>query len=306
MYQLPKKELNEAYWIFSNRVLLRQIGYGILWFIVSVIWIITIYSFVRFVFGINSANNAQKNIGTASVNYSRRSIPQVIQVTSTDMVALDKNKAIVYILLTNPNTYHAATFDYTVTIAGKDLNYKQAQLMPGEQAYFTINDVAATTTAITVICHVTNTTWEQVNVNDLIATKKPTIKITETVLTPVAISQTNTNQATNTNNNVNANLAPNNINITTTDTITYPYTKLTTSLINQSIIGYHSSRVVAVITNNNSIIGIQEQNLSEFNSYAEKNIQMFWQQRFLANAQVQLFFYTDYIHSNNQILPKQQ
>lgn len=307
MYQLPNNELHEAYWIYTHRFLLQKIGYAVAGITTGVIWIVFIFSFVVYVTGISSARRSQETLLDSQVLYRNRVVAQPLEVVDAGAASSNASTFDAYVLIKNPNQFYSARFSYSIVIDGQTISFADVQIMPRTEGYYIASNIAGTTLPSATKGTIDQTVWSRVHTASI-----GQLDFEVMNLTLEAVKVADTNLATNTNNTTNANIntatAPVSVvnsssSDNSPDTSNFPYSKLSADLKNNAIIGFKTVRVVAIVKQNNTVVGIKELTLHDIASYSETPVEFYWQRRFTANSTSEILIQADYIDRANLIYP---
>lgn len=302
MYQLPKNELHEAYWIYTHRLLLKKIGYVVAGVTAGTIWIVLIFSIAVYISGMSSARRATESIAETTVLYQNRNAVQPLQILSSRAVESSADTIDAYLEVKNPNLFSTANFNYSILLDGKKMSMTNAQIMPNSQAYFVITNITAATLPSTVQGVIDETSWSRVNTTLI---KQLDFELMNKELSAVKVA--NANQSPNSSiKETNTPKSVVNSAASTNDPGTYPFTKLTATLKNKTVVGFKTIRIVAIIRQSTTILGIKELSLHDVASYSETPIELYWQRRFAANADSEILIYGDYLNRDNLIYPGEQ
>ncbi len=301
MQQLPNNELKESYWIYNHRFLLKKVGYGVLYGINGAIIIVLIYSIIVYLIGLPSAKIVDQSLLNTQVLYNNRVKVEALQLLDSGVVQSSPTTVDAYIVVKNPNSLYVAQFDYTITVAGQDIHFTEANIMPNTEAYYLASALPSTSVPNKISGNIDSTNWKRVNKMPISGLDFAVVDITWGA---VKLNETmNTNNAT-TNSSTPVSVV--NSAITTAsdeNSVNASYTGLSATLKNKAIVGFKTVRLVAIIKQEGTIVGIKELTLHDVASYSEIPLLFYWQRRFLTNSDTAIIAYSDYIERDNLIYP---
>ncbi|EKD79123.1 MAG: hypothetical protein ACD_41C00160G0002 [uncultured bacterium] len=295
MDDLRGQDLKVAYWYNTHRAQVRTAAYGVAIGAVSILWLVVIILGIQVWLGWDNTNRAITDLSTTQVIYDSIQAPQALVVTDTAAVSHTSDTVDVYVIVTNPNTYYAGRFSYTVTVNGTPYAYHNGSVMPESTSYLVISNLPGSSSPAASAV-ITETNWQRIR------GPQPTV---EFIPQNVALS---TSEIPLVAESV-ATTAPADDFATPEETepVDVPgqtISQITADLTNASAYGFRRVTVTAVIKNSAGMIeGIQQTVLSDVPSFSELPLLFTWQRRFNFNSQPSIIVETDMWDEANLILP---
>jgi len=154
-----------SFWV-RNRLLVRNVGYGILIAFSSICWLFVLWSLLD-AYAISYPREARipghiiQN--QLSVDGLSASAPRPIQPSETSVFDTTDNRKDFLVELSNPNPMWWAEFDYHFDVSGVETPTRQGYILPMSQRYLTELGYSPTTTSRTARLIVENITWHRIN-----------------------------------------------------------------------------------------------------------------------------------------------
>jgi hypothetical protein len=314
MDDLQGKDLKWAYWYNTHQDELHRVGYGMAIAVVSVIWLVNIIMFAKYLIDQPRTNLAINGTGDSTVNYDSIKAPQNLVVEVTDTFTETDSTIDVYAKVTNPNSYHAARFNYTVSVAGTNYEFTDGVVMPNSSHEIVIANLAGSATAQADVV-ITDITWQRVygqpiSTEFLIADlnlARSNLTADEIVTNANSTKQnSNGNSNTNVNSNVNFATPDEENNTNAVEPTGAATTQLTGKLSNAGAYGFRRVVVTAVLTNTAGVrLGAQQMVFKDMESFKDYRLLFNWQREFDFNAIPTVTVETDIWDDTNLILPGQ-
>ncbi len=316
---LQGKDLQRAYWYNTHQSQVRRVAYGIAIGIVGVIWLINAVIFIRYLMNRGATQRAVEDLANTQVIYDSIQAPVDLIVDSVDAVSHTADTVDAFAIVSNPNRYHVAHFDYVMSVNGANYSFSDGVIMPNSKSYLVVSALAGTATSPADLT-ISNVTWERV--------RGPEIK-TQFLTKDLLVQRSNLNSETthtntgtlqngNTNSNVNsANTNANNDNTNfvtpdalNTNTTTEPsgatITQLGGLLTNASAYGFRRVAVTAILKSaSGTVLGVQQQVFTNMGSFSDYNLVFNWQRQFDFNVAPEIVVETNIWDDANLILPGQ-
>lgn len=163
---LSEQELKVASFWVRNRILLRQIGYGILITICSVLWLFVLWSLLdAYAISYPREERIPRLITSNQVTIeSLRTIaPEPIQTSDVNVFDTTGGRKDMLVEITNTNERWAATFTYRFNMGGALTEERESFVLPNSQRYLTELGYTPEAAANTADLIVENVQWVRVS-----------------------------------------------------------------------------------------------------------------------------------------------
>ncbi|MFA6474586.1 MAG: hypothetical protein WCV88_00105 [Patescibacteria group bacterium] len=305
MDDLEGKDLQWAYWFNTHKDQVYTALYGVGIAAVSILWLVNIVLLVIYLVNEPKTNTAINELGTTNVIYDSIKAPEALIIKEVKVLPHTSAVFDVYAIVTNPNSTQVGNFTYTFNVLGKPYTFKDGVILPGETIYLVANNISGQATTQTEATLVpSDVTWHRV--------RGPQIQ-TEFTIKDIKVGRTNLSVTTapekTTIENINSNTNSSEFATPETNTNTPPIlgetiTQLTSTLTNASAYGFKKVIVTAVIKDStNTIVGIQQQVLTNVASFQDYPLAFNWRRLFEATATGEVTVTTNVRDSGNLILP---
>ncbi|MBI2415126.1 MAG: hypothetical protein HYV33_00495 [Candidatus Kerfeldbacteria bacterium] len=275
---LRGKTLQWAYWYNTHHSLLRRLGYGLTIVIVSGIWLVVLGYIIQWARWYRATQFTYQSISQISAVFDATERPQPLNSITVDVVPVTEGHYDMYALVDNPNQFYGARFNYSFTAAGQVYNYTTGFIMPATQAWLMVGNItipADTTPTFTI----DTVAWQR------LSGKKPAIDF--------MVKDTS---------------------LTTTDASTAGSDLVTTIsqfqgvVTNTSAYGFRQVLITVIIKaeTTDAILGIRQLTLNNLAALAEQSITVNWSRRFAFGSRTDVVVTTDYLATDNLILPGDQ
>lgn len=135
---LTVKKMNFGLWFLENRPMFKKIFILFLVAFSGVTWSYSLFTFTYyFTTGMQADNKmyAESVSGGMNLQYLRNMRPQGIELGRAEALSGGENKADIFITVKNPNSRHAASFDYSFLTGGEEVGFNHGYLLPEETKY---------------------------------------------------------------------------------------------------------------------------------------------------------------------------
>ncbi|EKD78638.1 MAG: hypothetical protein ACD_41C00306G0008 [uncultured bacterium] len=297
MDELQGQDLKMAYWYNTHRAQVRTAAYGVAIAAVALLWLIVIILFVRVLLDRSATNRAIHDLAATQVIYDSIQAPQPLTITAVDAISHTTESVDAYAIVSNPNTYYAARFTYTVTINGTAYSYTDGGVMPKSDTYIVVSGVAGSATASADLT-IQETTWQRIRgpqpdatflVNDaeLATNEIPIGSTTDTTTTDSDFATPEDDEA-----------------IDDTPAPGKTISQVSGSVTNTSAYGFRQVKVTALVTTPaGTVEGVQQVILSDVASFSDSALLFSWQRRFNFNDVPKIIVETDVWDETNLIRP---
>ncbi|MDP3970769.1 MAG: hypothetical protein Q8P90_03640 [bacterium] len=163
MDELRGNELKLAYWLNTNRDLIKKIGYGIFIFVNVIIWIPVLINVITYIVNYKATQFSYTSPTEVVINYDSLQAPVSIKTLDTGVTEKKTGIYDAYALVKNPNLYYAARFDYTFTVAGNTVTLTNGFALPEQEIYLVASGFASEgniTSSPTI--KIENVSWQRI------------------------------------------------------------------------------------------------------------------------------------------------
>ncbi len=316
-------DLKAAYWISTNRSKVEKIGYGIGIAIVSIIWLVVLFNIIIYIKDYRISKDAEITLGQTSGVFSGLTRPSEIKIIGQDILESGNESYDAYVVLNNPNTLYLGEFEYVLTIGGDQLTFPVRTIMPNENLYIIAKGVPASSLATSLDISLNNVVWRRIDGRR----SQPDFEITDLTLAPTKVLTRTLEETTDKtglgevgDSEVSGTGLKEDIEsdeegeFFTPDSeedapeeLDVPMKSITSStakITNIGSIGYRTVYAVLIVRNeNDDVIAVHQQVLHDLDTFDELPFTVSWSRQFVFNASPELILYTNYIESENLILP---
>lgn len=302
--KISDQQIEGGLWWLKNRQLIRKVITILLIVLCAILIIYFVYASSQYLVKRSSQTDYLAVLSQERIDYQEilgQNSPFDLEIVE---VQVFQNKSKIWDVLAkvnNNNTkWYASSCDYYFSVDGNRLNTKKTYFLPEEERYLVEIGYELAETSLTskptVDLVVNNCNWEKI---------KDVSNIPEAIFN---VNDFDIKQSTaldsgsiTTNQNVNTDIYGFPVGNTNSSFSGTSLTQVVADVTNKSVYGFWNTQAVVILSQNETIVAVNQLNLEKFLSFENRLIQFNWPKYFSRGIKADVYFYTNSLSQENLI-----